>query len=633
MTPHLAPETAPSSAADISQVRPDTLFGKIRLILWSLRTRVFILLLVAILSFGTGLQYWNQKMLFENEVRLADDKHLVTATHLAMSLSRYARDVTLVFAHWANSVSRAPEAGVAVAEHTYLTDAMDIDGFTILGPDNAVDASYSLIDQNLELPNDAVLEALRIGVNPDLHGVQISDLQRIGDARYFILGYNLPDGRMAIGYLNISYIKDVQERIQFGELGHAAIFDAAGRSVAHPVPAVEENMMDASGLSIVQRMLNGETGVDQFFSPPMNADMIAGFTFVPETGWPVMVPQPIRELSTSVEASLRQTNMFIIAVSLVLALFGWIMTRALVRPIHRFTTASLEISEGNYDVDLPMRENSSLEMWRLNEALKVMVEQIVASKERLQVALEIEEIENKRKGEFLIIASHELRNPLSGVVGMLSACKEKTDDEVLTTYLDIAGRSAKQLNSIVDDMIHFAEEQTDITPINLETFEAEQEFSQLAAIYTQQAEAAGLEFHYTAMGDLQQSIVTDRYRLFQIVGNLLENAIKYTQHGSIGLEINLTPGSSAAEAWLDICVKDSGIGIAPEALDRIFEPFYQVDGSYSRNYNGLGIGLSISKSMVDRLSGQLQCQSEVGKGSSFRLTIPVQLSDANGQET
>lgn len=621
------PDSEPKNTApsDGMWICPETFLGKIWMFLWSLRTRVFILMLIAILSFGTGLQYWNYRMLFQNEVRLADDKHLVTAMHLAMSLSRYTRDVSLVFAHWAMEVSQADSARLAVEEHTYLTEAMDIDGFTILSADNTVEASYNLIGSDLPLPSEEVIEALRVGTNTSLHGVQISNLQRIGDDRYFILGYDLPDGQIAIGYLNVNYIKEVQERIQFGELGHAAIFDAAGVTVAHPVPAVEANMMNASGIPVVARMLNGETGVGQFFSPPMNADMIAGFTFVPETGWPVMVPQPLDELSASVEASLRTTNLFIIAVSLVLALFGWIMTRALVRPIHRFTTAGLEISKGNYLVDLPERESSSLEMWRLNQALKTMVEKIRTSNERLQAALEIEEVENKRKSDFLIIASHELRNPLSGVVGMLSACKEMTDDPALTGYLEVADRSAMQLNTIVDEMTHYAEEQTDIAPISADSFNLGQEFSQLATIYGQQAEAAGLSFDFTPRPELDQVIVTDRYRLFQVIGNLLENAIKYTAAGGVTLDVALQPDADMMGEWLYVRVTDTGIGIEAEAMKRIFEPFFQVDGSYSRSYNGLGIGLAISKSIVDRLSGHLDCESEPGKGSSFHLHIPVQI--------
>lgn len=630
MTMTYASDNSNSAPTRIAEFFADHHVRKPGKLIWSLSSKVFVLLLATILSFGAGLQYWNYKMLFENEVRLADDKHLVTASHLALSLSRYSRDVSLTFSHWAKSITSAETTDESVFEHTYVAKSMDIDGFKILSRNNTVESAHSLIGQDLALPDEAVLEDLRIGTNDDLHGVQISDLQRIGDARYFILGFNLDDDRLAIGYLNLNYIKHVQGQVAFGELGHAAIFDATGRAVAHPVPAVEENMMDGSGLSIVARMMNGETGVDQFFSPPMSADMIAGFTYVPEAGWLVMVPQPIQELSDSVAASLRSTNLFILAVSVVLAFLGWILTQYLVRPIHRFTTASLEIADGNYTVDLPEQENSSREMWRLNEALKIMVDQVSKSKIRLEAALEIEELENKRKSEFLIIASHELRSPLSGVVGMLSACREQTEDKDLVTYLDVANRSAKQLNYIVDELINFAEEQVKSTETNLESFNADQEFSQLASIYGQQTKAAGLEFNYTTQPELDQDIVTDRHKVFQIVGNLLENSIKYTNSGSISLDVALETRSGTNDGWLKISVKDTGIGIDAADLEKIFEPFYQVDSSFSRSYNGLGIGLSIAKSMLIRLEGDIECKSKVGKGSEFHLRVPVHTGGSDG---
>ena len=630
MTMTLAPDNSTSEPSRIAEFFAENKVGEPRRLIWSLSTSVFILLLAAIMSFGAGLQYWNHKMLYENEVRLADDKHLVTASYLALSLSRYSRDVSLAFSHWANSVTSAGATGAAVYDHTYVAKSMDIDGLAILSQNNTVESSYSLIGHDIALPDEAILEELRVQSNDHLHGVQISDLQRIGDTRYFILGFNLDNDRLAIGYLNLNYIKHVQKQIAFGELGHAAIFDASGRAVAHPVPAVEENMMDASGLSIVARMMNGETGVDQFFSPPMNADMIAGFTYVPEAGWLVMVPQPIKELSDSVAASLRSTNLFILGVSIVLALLGWVLTRVLVRPIHRFTTASLEIADGNYAVDLPDQENSSREMWCLNEALKIMVDQVSKSKSHLQAALEIEAYENKRKSEFLIVASHELRSPLSGVVGMLSACSEQAEDKDMATYLDVATRSAKQLNYIVDELIHFAEEEADNTQTNLESFNAEQEFSQLAAIYGQQTKTAGLEFHYAAQPGLDQDLVTDRHKVFQIVGNLLENSIKYTNSGSVSLDVALETQSGTNDSWLNIRVKDTGIGIDAADLDKIFEPFYQVESSFSRSYNGLGIGLSIAKSMLIRLDGHIECKSEVGKGTEFQLRVPVQIGSSDG---
>lgn len=614
---------------DAMSSRSKTLSGKVRNALWSLRTRVFVLLLAAILAFGIGLQYWNYRMLFQNEVRLADDKHLVTARHLALSLSRYSSDVSLIFAHMASGVDQYENAGALLGEDADLSTAMDIDGFAVLSPDNTIEASISITREPLALPPEEVIEELRLGTNTELLGVQFSNLQRIGEDRYFILGYNLSGDRIAIGYLNINYIKDVQERVQFGELGHAAIFDATGVTVAHPIPAVEENMMNAAGIPVVTRMLNRETGVGQFFSPPMNADMIAGYTYVPETGWAVMVPQPLEELSLSVEAGLRSTNIFIIAVSLALALFGWFMTTTLVRPIHRFTTAALEIAKGNFHIGLPERESSSLEMWRLNEALKTMVEKIRTSSERLQAALEIEETENKRKSDFLIIASHELRSPLSGVVGMLSACKEHNEEPVLAGYLDVAARSATQLNNIVDELTHYAEEQKDVAPIKTDRFNLGQEVAHLITIYEQQAKTAGLTFNFIRRPEIDQVIVTDRYRLFQVVGNLLDNAIKYTATGSITLDVALGTKADAVGDWLYVRVTDTGIGIEAEKTKMIFEPFFQVDASYSRAHDGLGLGLSIAKSIVDRMSGDLFCESEPEKGSTFHLHIPVKIDAAS----
>ena len=179
-------------------------------------------------------------------------------------------------------------------------------------------------------------------------------------------------------------------------------------------------------------------------------------------------------------------------------------------------------------------------------------------------------------------------------------------------------------------MIHFAEEEADNTQTNLESFNAEQEFSQLAAIYGQQTKSAGLKFHYAAQPGLDQDLVTDRHKVFQIVGNLLENSIKYTNSGSVSLDVALETQSGTNDSWLNIRVKDTGIGIDAADLDKIFEPFYQVESSFSRSYNGLGIGLSIAKSMLIRLDGHIECKSEVGKGTEFQLRVPVQIGSSDG---
>lgn len=590
-----------------------------------LQAKVFLLLLLSILAFGAGLQYSNYRIFLAGEVRLAADKHLVIASNLALSLSRYARDVSLVFNHAARMIAADTADEAAIRENLRLLSLMNVERLTLLSPSNVVEETFALQGGPAALPEEMELEYLRIGSNHSLHDIQFSNLLELDGRRYFILGLNLPGDRLAIGYLSLEYIKTVQEKISFGELGHSAIFDASGRAVAHPVPRVEEKMMDASGIKTVRKMMERQTGVDIFYSPPMQAEMIAGFTFVPETGWGVMVPQPLSELNASVRASLRQTHLFTIAASLSLALFGWIMAKALVRPIKRFTDSSLEIARGNYEVSLPAREGSSVEMWRLNEALKTMVDRVRNSNIRLRKALEIEAAESKRKDEFLIIASHELRNPMSGVIGMIDVCRERAGEGELKRYLGIASRSAAQLNRIVDEMVDFAEEHTDAVPLREVSFDLAQEFDDIASIYREAAGKAGLNFRFVPEGTLSRHVLADRHRLTQVMGNLLDNAIKYTTEGTVTLRVALTPDDTSDTAVLHVSVSDTGVGLSAEDRTRIFEPFFQADRSYARRHSGLGIGLSIVKTIVARLGGHITVQSEMGQGTDFSLRVPLKL--------
>ena len=592
-----------------------------------LQAKVFLLLLVSILAVGSVVQFWNHRTLLDREVELVSDKHLVIASNLALSLSRYVRDVSLIFSHAAEAIGADMANPAVVREHLVLLEQMNIDKIAILSDSNAVIDTYSLRNGITVLPEEDVLEQLRLFSTENLYNVQFSNLLRLGDQRYFVLGFSLPNDRLAIAYLSPAYVKSVQEDITFGELGHSAIFDATGRAIAHPVPRVEEGMMDASGIPTVAKMMNRLTGVDTFFSPPMQADMIAGYTFVSETGWGVMVPQPMQELTDSVRSSLRQTDLLTLVASLALALAGWFLTQSLVRPIRRFTESSLDIAEGNYEVTLPEREKSSLEMWRLNEALKTMVVKVRASNEALEQALEIEAAESKRKDEFLIVASHEIRNPLSGVIGMLSACREIVTDEDVSRYLDIASRSATRLNTIVTDMVSVVEERVGLEPISDVTFDVRKEFDDLAIMHEKAAKDAGLSFHFEPKNLDNMHVTADRDRLVQVVVNLLSNAIKFTKKGTISLGVALVVDPNGTSGTLAIVVRDTGIGIKQEDQARIFETFYQVDRSYSRRHGGLGIGLSIVKQIVLRMGGKISLESKEGEGSEFRLKIPVTIGN------
>ena len=554
------------------------------------------------------------------EVERTAEKHLVIAENLSLSLSRYINDVARVFAHAASEVSNDNRSDTRDI-HLRLLQSLNVEAMVIL-PSFAEDSPQEIImGEMLPRPAQEVLDQLRASRNPTLNGVNVSPLQRIGDEKFFILGYELPDGRLAVGYLSTDYVKSVQRAIAFGQFGHSAIFDNLGRAVAHPSPQVEENMMDASGISAVRRMLDRETGVETFYSPPMDTDMIAGITYVPETGWPVMVPQPLYELSDAVNASLAKSYALVVAIAGLLGLFGWMVSRRLSRPVERFTKISGQISTGDYNVSLPLREDSSKEMSELNESLKLMVEKVRESEQKLKEALRIEEAENKRKSEFMIIAGHELRTPLAGVIGMLTICDEQNEDPELQKFLNIAKQSSSELNHLVDNMVAFAEGQNDILKLRPREFDIGEFFENIEVRYAQLANQAGLSFRREGLGDERKIIISDPDRLSQVLTKILDNAIKFTEVGEVKLFSEVEETSDGS--WLHMQVMDTGVGIPDDSINRVFMPFEQIDASFTRSYRGMGIGLSVAGTIVSAFEGEINCQSEPGRGTQFDIWIPI----------
>lgn len=586
---------------------------------WPLQRQIVATVVLAILLFGIALQLWNYKTLLGNEFQRTEEKHLVIAKNLSLSLSRYMNDVAKIFVFVARKMDEQPQYNLE-PEFDILS-SLNVVSVAILAPDSSNVTRW--LGPAKTVPSADIIKQLQTGTNQSLGGVQVSGIVLLDGIRYFLLGYNLPDGRTVVGYLDPKYIKEVQSAISFGELGHSAIFDHFGRTVAHPLKKAETEMIDMSQLSAVKRMLNGETGVDLFFSPAMKLDMVAGISFVPETKWPVMVPQPTRELEATVNSSLSQSYLLASLMAIILGIVGWYLARRIVKPVRQFTAVSNELARGDYNVTLPQTERSSLEMWQLNESLKRMVSRIADSDLRLRDALKVEKENSKKKDDFLVVAGHELRTPLNGITGMLSVCEEGTTDPDLKENLAVTRKSADQLRTLLNDMIDYADGTSKETSLDASTFNLGREMHDLARLFKRQATEAGLEFHLENVGKSDGDIVTDRVRLVQATSKLLENAVKFTSLGHISLSYELSAPDTDGHAELKVSVKDTGIGIDESNIEHIFAPFSQVDSSYSRRHAGLGIGLAIAKSFTDKLGGQIECSSKRDEGSTFTIRIPV----------
>lgn len=222
------------------------------------------------------------------------------------------------------------------------------------------------------------------------------------------------------------------------------------------------------------------------------------------------------------------------------------------------------------------------------------------------------------KSEFLARMSHELRTPLNSIIGFTSIVKQGgagTINEVQANQLGIVYSSARHLLSLINDVLDLSKVEARKVELNKTRFEINPLFQELAEVMQPQAGTKGLQLNVDSCSD-PQYLYTDRGRLYQILLNLLGNAVKFTEQGSVGL----TCKRNGEQVM--ISVSDTGIGIERHLQDHIFDPFTQADAGDNRDHEGTGLGLAIVRQFTELLGGHVELQSEPGQGSTFTIILP-----------
>lgn len=404
----------------------------------SLKWLIFILICVFGISLTFGVQFRNYQTSYANEIKRVEQKHLLVAENLSLAMDRYLNDLAILSEHiW-----------TATNDTINVDELMSNLNILVAGRKDSGEIYFS---GNL---GGEIKEELRRSesfnnfLNSQADGISFSGIINLDSVQVFALK-KIISNKTHFTVMPVTYIREVQNSIQFGLRGHSAIFDQNGAVFAHPNKKLEAAGANLAKVSVVKKMMDGKVGVSFFYSPPMKADMIAGHTVVTRSGWGIMVPQPLEEIVQNVLNDIQSGTYLALFVLLVLLTLGFVGTTILTNSLTQNVSDLQLISEG-LEVKKTERSNISKESVALSSAIEKTSKEVRSSKDRMADALAAAKENIERQNNFIDRVNHSIRTPLNGIAGIGQLLNGTALKDELIEYSSLLQRSVTEIVQVLE---------------------------------------------------------------------------------------------------------------------------------------------------------------------------------------
>ncbi len=320
----------------------------------------------------------------------------------------------------------------------------------------------------------------------------------------------------------------------------------------------------------------------------------------------------------------------LIAVAIVIAwlLIQWLITR-LDEPVNQLFDMSQRFTKGDYQARDEVFEYAEFD--DIANGLKVMAETINAQVSSLNAETQKAQASERLKSQFLANMSHEIRTPMNAIMGFVQLLQADDLSEKQRFQLDKMNSSCRVLMTLINDILDLSKIEADGLQLVPEAVDLVSLLEDTLDTFRPASDEKSLTLKFVIHPDMPRMVVCDPIRIRQVINNLVSNAIKFTTTG--GVQVNLTIAEAEQSQYnVRITVLDTGIGIPAESLPLLFQPFVQAEGHSTRRYSGTGLGLTISKQLIELMQGTLQVNSADGAGSEFiiQLTLPIATCELQG---